>query len=48
MRAVGKAAALLLSVLWLCTACQTGEVPIPLHQGMSVDTVWTGDTIVRF
>ena len=48
MRAVGKVTALLLSVLWLCTACQTGEVPTPNHQSLSVDTAWTGDTIVRF
>ena len=47
MQAVGKVA-MLLSALWLCTACQTGEVPAPHNQSLSVDTAWTGDTIVRF
>lgn len=47
MLAVGKAIILAFIALLLISSCSHEHIAPP-HSGLSVDTAWTGDTIIRF
>lgn len=47
MRAVGNAIILVFSALLLISSCSNEHIAPP-HSGLSVDTAWTGDTIINF
>lgn len=47
MRVVGKAIIFAFIVLLLISSCSNEHIAPP-HSGVSVDTTWAGDTIIRF